>query len=189
MGYIAAPALIRPDANPAELRVAGLFLSLIGMMTASAIWQGLRAIGRKHAALASRHPIDVGLPSFVMLLGLGVLVLGATERSVLFVFFGITAAFVAGEHLLFAIRPLPSKMAWWYGHMNGMLGAVIAAITAFAIFGLRRVMPLPDEIAFLPWIAPPLLLSPLFALWVRYYRRRFGERPSRARAAPHPEVI
>jgi len=189
IGYLAAPTTFHPGGDPSAVRNAGLFLSLLGMMTASAVWQGVRAIGRKRAPAGSRHPIDLGLPSLVVLLGLGVLALGATQRSLLLAFFGITAAFVAGEHLLFAVRPLPSKMAWWYGHMNGMLGAVIAAITAFSIAGLRRMLPLPTEIAFLPWIAPPLLLSPLFTMWVRYYRRQFGDRPSRERAVAHPEVI
>ena len=97
--------------------------------------------------------------------------------------FGVGASLLAAGHVRFAIRPLPSKMAWWYGHMNGMLGAVIMAITAFSIAGLQRWVTIPRALSFIPWIAPGLLLGPAFGSWQRYYRARFGDAGPKPRAA------
>jgi hypothetical protein len=172
---LAWPTVMRPDLDPDAARRAGLFLLLIGAMSASAVWQGIRAIARKRSPAASRHPVDIGLPAAVIVLAAVVLVLGLVKGSILLSVFGAGAAFLTAGHLRFAWRPLPSKMAWWYGHMNGMLGAVIAAVTAFSVSGLRRFVDVPDAIAFLPWILPGVVLGPAFGAWQRYYRRRFGE--------------
>lgn len=178
---IALPAAMRPGVSPATVRTWNLFLLLVGGMSASAVWQGVRAIGRKRSAAASRHPMDIGLPAGVIALAGVVLGLGVMRGHVLSILFGLGAAFLALGHLRFAWRPLPSKMAWWYGHMNGMLGAVIVAITAFAIAGLQRWITIPRVVAFIPWIAPGLLLGPVSAFWQRYYRARFGDRGIDAR--------
>jgi hypothetical protein len=171
---IAWPAAMRPGVSAERARTFGLFLLLVGAMTASSVWQGIRAIGRKYAPSASRHPFDRGLPAAALALAIFVTVLGLARGSILFSVFGLGAATLTAGHLRFAWRPLlPSKMAWWYGHMSGMLTAVIAALTAFAVSGLQRFVTVPATLAFLPWIAPGLLLAPVLAFWQRYYRKRF----------------
>ena len=70
--------------------------------------------------------------------------------------------------------------------MNGMLGAVIVAITAFSIAGLQRWLTIPRALSFIPWIAPGLLLGPASGLWQRYYRARFGDAGPKPSATPPP---
>ncbi len=183
---LAWPAAMRPTVSPERARTFGLFLLLVGAMSASSIWQGIRAIGRKHAPAASHHPVDIGLPALTIAIATFVLALGLTRGSVLLSVFGVGAALLTAGHLRFAWRPLPSKMAWWYGHMNGMLSAVIAAVTAFAVAGLQRFVTIPAALAFLPWIVPGVVLGPALSIWQRYYRNRFepagGARDGRGRA-------
>lgn len=174
------PAVMRPGAPVERARSFALFLLLVGAMTASSVWHGIRAIGRKHAPAPSRHPIDIGLPLVAVALALFVAGQGLLRGSILFSVFGLGAATLTAGHLRFAWRALPSKMAWWYGHMSGMLTAVIAALTAFAVSGLQRYLSIPPSLGFLPWIAPGVVLAPVLALWQRYYRNRF-ERPARPR--------
>lgn len=172
---LAWPAVMRPGVDPGRVRTFNLFLLLVGAMSASAVWQGVRATGRKRSPVGSRHPVDVGLPALAIALGLVVVALGIARASVLFCAFGLGSIALTSGHLRFAWRPLPSKMAWWYGHMNGMLGAVIVTITAFAIAGMRRFVTVPESLGWMPWIVPGVVLGPALAMWQRYYRERFGE--------------
>ena len=62
--------------------------------------------------------------------------------------------------------------------MSGMLGSYIAAVSAFSVvnFGF-----LPIAVR---WLWPTIVGTPLIALWISYYRGRFGRwRPS-AGSAP-----
>ena len=46
-------------------------------------------------------------------------------------------------------------------HLGRMLGGTIAALTAFTVVNVRI------EPAFVPWLAPTVLLTPLIVYWVR----------------------
>jgi len=74
-------------------------------------------------------------------------------------------------------NPLPTPMAWWYCHMETMLGAGIAFHTAFAVFGSGRLLGFRPEgaLALLPWVLPSLIGVPAISIWVRHYKRKFGE--------------
>ena len=61
--------------------------------------------------------------------------------------------------------------------MGATLGAGIAFHTAFAVFGMRRVLELPGTglLGVLPWILPAAIGVPGTYLWQRHYRRKFGD--------------
>jgi hypothetical protein len=82
------------------------------------------------------------------------------------------------ESLRFLKNPRPTPRAWWYKHMECMIGCGIGFHTAFLVFGFSRLVPaaaLPGGWALLPWIAPTAIGVPLMLAWIRYYKRRFGE--------------
>jgi hypothetical protein len=69
-------------------------------------------------------------------------------------------------------------MAWWYQHMRSAMVAVIAALTAFLVFGGQRLLAglVPRGWGWVLWIAPAVVIVPLTELWVARWAARFGER-------------
>jgi len=61
---------------------------------------------------------------------------------------------------------------WLLEHLNAMLGCGIAFHTAFAVFGMGRVLPfdLAGIWQVLPWVLPALVGIPATSIWVRKYR-------------------
>ena len=70
-----------------------------------------------------------------------------------------------------------SRRAWWYEHMGALLGSGIAFHTAFAVFGITRLIDfqLSGTLAVIPWIAPTLIGVPGIFIWTRYYQRKFKD--------------
>ncbi|MEM9558512.1 MAG: hypothetical protein AAGC60_29940 [Acidobacteriota bacterium] len=70
--------------------------------------------------------------------------------------------------------------AWFFEHMSATIGAGIAFHTAFAVFGLGRLVELPTSgwLSVLPWLLPTALGSPALIAWKRHYERKF-DRPRR----------
>ena len=84
------------------------------------------------------------------------------------------------EERRFLANPRPTPMAWWYKHMEGMIGSGIAFHTAFLVFGGQRLFGgalMQGSWSFLPWILPAALGIPALQIWTRHYKRRFGELP------------
>ena len=84
----------------------------------------------------------------------------------------------------FLDNPRSTPMAWWYTHMEGMIGSGIAFHTAFLVFGGQRFFGgalMQTSWSFLPWILPSVLGIPVLHIWTRYYKRRFGELPEQIR--------
>ena len=76
--------------------------------------------------------------------------------------------------------PRQEKMSWWYKHMECMLGCGVAFHTAGLVFAFRwmstnDVLTLPGAWQMVPWILPSLIGVPAAYLWVRHYRRKFGD--------------
>jgi hypothetical protein len=61
--------------------------------------------------------------------------------------------------------------------MSGMLGSYVAAVTAFSVVNFTF---LPTT---LRWLWPTALGTPLIALWITYYKRRFRRRRAPEAAA------
>lgn len=86
------------------------------------------------------------------------------------------------ENRRFLADPRPTPMAWWYKHMECMLGAGIAFHTAFLVFGAQSLFGgslIEGSWSFLPWVLPTAVGLPAAHFWTRYYKRKFGELPAR----------
>ena len=94
---------------------------------------------------------------------------------IIFLVFGaIGLFFVWRDHQRF-YQTTPDKREWLYAHMTGFLGGYIATVSAFSAVNLDMIKPMA-----LQWLWPTLVGSPLIALWVGYYRKKFaGGRRSR----------
>ena len=100
------------------------------------------------------------------------------------------AAGIAGyvQDRRFLAKPRPTPMAWWYKHMEGMIGCGIGFHTAFLVFGWQRLFGsglIEGTWWFLPWILPTAVGATALRVWTRYYQGKFGELPERtAHGAP-----
>ncbi|MCK6544508.1 hypothetical protein L6R52_01435 [Myxococcota bacterium] len=177
-------------AHVASVRGGAVFLGGISILTLSALWSAIRALGRKRAPEPSAARVDTLLPAVLILAGLASALYALATAKWLVLVFAVIELGTGAQDLRFARRPLSSRMAWWYQHMRGMMTAVIGAVTAFFVLGARTVIePLvPPSLAFLPWLAPSLVIVPAFSVWIAYYQRRFGERAPRGAATTSHEV-
>jgi len=70
--------------------------------------------------------------------------------------------------------PPDDPKTWLYEHLGAMLGTGIAFHTAFAVFGVNRLLQfeLPGMLMVIPWLLPAALGIPASMLWKRHYRRK-----------------
>ena len=181
VSWLVAPLAFRPvgaDADPTGIRASGLFLATIALITLSALHQLVRAPARKRESTPAPTRTDRALPLVTAIAGVATLATGLAFGRGLLIAFGALAIFAGISDLRFAVRKLPSRMAWWYQHMSGAMVTVIATLTAFLVFGGRRIVAeiVPDGVGWVLWIAPALVIVPATELWISRYKRRFGER-------------
>lgn len=82
----------------------------------------------------------------------------------------------------FYLQPREAKMSWWYKHMECMLGCGVAFHTAGLVFTTRWLQThwqwhLPGIWQLLPWVMPAAVGVPLTHIWIRSYRKKFGDVP------------
>jgi hypothetical protein len=182
LSWLIAPQEFRParmaEAAPDVVRASGLFLGTIALITLSAIRQRMRAPTRKRETVVAPSRIDRALPLVTTIAGVATASTGILHGRGLLIGFGALAVFVGTTDLRFVLRPLESRMAWWYQHMRGAMVAVISALTAFLVFGGRRWLAdlVPENWRWILWFAPALVIVPATQLWIASYKRRFAER-------------
>lgn len=182
--WLVAPLEFRPgrmETAPVEaVRGSGLFLGTIALILLSALRQMTRAPLRKREKTVAPTLVDRALPLATAIAGIATAATGLLHGRGLLVAFGVLAIFAGTTDLRFVVRPLPTRMAWWYQHMTGAMVAVISALTAFLVFGGRRWLAdlVPEEWRWIFWIAPALVIVPATQVWIASYKRRFGEKRS-----------
>ncbi len=179
--YFWSMALVAATAVVLSLWRPRIFLTLLAVFSFYQAFAGYRVLGRKRPARGDgSRPIDwaAALATFAAsaaLVVLGVLRPGASwdRIGIVPVVFGALGMVLSGIDLRRFVRPPADERAWWFAHMTGMLGSYIAAVSAFSVvnFGF-----LPTAVR---WLWPTIVGTPLIALWISYYRGRFGRwRPS-----------
>jgi uncharacterized protein (TIGR03435 family) len=155
-------------------RAGGAFLLYIAILTGAGVSAGVRVLRAKHRT--TRHHGNWDL-SVATLLTAGAILLAAYGLAIsqaLLISFSIIGLINGGGQLAYWLRPPSAPMHWWYEHMNQMLGACIAATTAFLVNNAGRI-GLPNT-SLLVWLGPATVGVPAGMIWTRYYRRRFAER-------------
>ena len=92
--------------------------------------------------------------------------------SILGILFGLQSLNLAFVDMRSFSRKPDDKNWWWFFHMSRFGGAYIATVTAFVVQNISRY--LPAQFAWVTWVAPALVGSPLLAAWIIYYRRKFA---------------
>lgn len=176
-----AGARILFDPSP-QGRQAGLFLLFVGILTGGSVSTGVRVLRAKHRVGPHLQWWDLGLSGLLTAASVGLAGYGLAQGRMLFVAFSVIGLITGGGQLLYWLRRPASPMHWWFEHMSSMLGACIAATTAFLVVNAQRLGL--DTFSLLVWLAPAIVGTPAIAIWTAYYRRRFSGRRATAGSAP-----
>lgn len=163
--------------------VNGLNLLYLAAITFAAAFTGLRAAGLKRGWGAHGDRTELAVQVAAFLLAGATLFVGWKVDSVLMMaisFIGLLGTPGNIRRILFK----PNQgLEWKYQHMGAMLGAGIAAHTAFFVFGAGRFVESSLGGSVWVWLAPTLVGMPATMIWERILRRqeqqRAGRRPSR----------
>lgn len=176
--------------NSAQTRHLALFLFYLAWVTFASGWHGMRALKAKRSTAPIRTPVDIALAASCIVASALLVWHGLTPVNPVFLGLSPLGFFLGYTALRFILSgPAPGKRAWWRSHLGGMIGTGIAAHTAFAVFGLSRLLDgvFVGWMSMIPWIAPTLIGVPVIVLSLKRYGKVFerhaGAKPE-ARETP-----
>lgn len=178
MAVVAATAVVLGLARP------NLFLTMIAVFSFYSAFSGYRVLFRKRPDVMPPAALDWVMASVTLLVSGALVVLGVLAPSPMWravgtvsIMLGLLGTVLAGRDLYAFVRPPTDRMAWWSSHMGGMLGSYIAVMTAFSVVNFTF-LPLTVR-----WLWPSWIGTPLIALWIASYNRRFRRPAAAARHA------
>jgi hypothetical protein len=180
-GAVVSTFRLATESRPG-VRAGAWFLLFVTVLSASATWKGIRVLRFKNSG-PNRNPVDLLMSALLVPMGLWIGYLGLRYRNVVFLFFSL-AAIDGVQSVRHWLNPAKPRLHWFFEHMDGMLGASIAALTAFATLGARNLGL--TGLGVLAWIGPSLVLVPVSILMTRRYRRLFGLEPGAVSTRPAP---
>jgi uncharacterized membrane protein len=160
-------------------RQAGLFLLLVTIVTGAAVSAGVRVLKTKRRTAPHLHWWDIGLAGLLVVAGIGGFAYGVATGAALFIAFSALALANGAGQLRYWLRAPQAPLHWWFEHMSAMLGACIAATTAFLVVNASRWGL--ETFSLVVWVAPSIVGGIGIAVWTRYYRRRFAAAPLSSR--------
>jgi uncharacterized membrane protein len=174
--YFWAMAVVAATAIVVGLWRSILFLVLTAVFSFYAALSGYRVLYLKRPDLGQRpSALDWIAAGITLAAGATLVTLGVIkptprfqQLSTVAIVFGFIGLAISGLDVLRFVRPPGDKLAWWYKHMTNMIGSYIAAVTAFSVVNFT-VLPTT-----LRWLWPTMIGTPLIAIWITFYRRRFN---------------
>ena len=151
------------------------FLFIAGIFTIYLASTGTRYLSLKDLGNGQKpKPIDWILTGGMLLfsaafIGFGIykLVKGDTFGLV-FVTFGYISSRMVRTDIKNHMGQSEIKNTWFVTHLQRMIGAYIAAITAFLVINLPQKL-LPGYLFFIGWLLPTVILVPLILKWTKKY--------------------
>ncbi len=172
------------DPRP-EAKAFALFLFYIAVLTGSAVSAGVRVLRTKKRTEAHTHPWDIGLSSLLTLTSVAMMVYGLVTGTFLFAGFSVIGLVSGVQGLYYWLRKPADRMHWWFRHMSAMLGACIAATTAFLVVNAPQAGF--SRASLIVWFTPAVVGTIATAIWTRYYRRRFARRSASPASRPNAQ--
>jgi uncharacterized membrane protein len=162
------------------------FLFMISILSFYGAFSGYRALYRKNPARGEQAIwLDWAAAAIALTAGAGFMTWGILSVAgvidivipgafgFIAVGFGFFLASDAYKDMRSFRQPPADRNWWWYYHIEHMSGSYIAAVTAFAVQNLTRLMPV--ELMWLPWVIPVAVGAPLIARTIRAYRQKFNQ--------------
>ncbi len=110
------------------------------------------------------------------LMGVGIIRIAGRGVSIVSIVFGVIGMRMGLGSVQGFLKPSGERMFWWFGHMQGMIGSYIAALTAFSAVNLTRWF----GAAWWVWLWPTIVGVPVIAIWTAYYKKRFAPKTKMA---------
>jgi uncharacterized membrane protein len=165
-----------------------VFLIAVSVLSFYGAFAGYRVLRRKRLDV---RPTQLDWVALGLYGGTGVVLLGQSlwqltttagveVMNIVVLLFGITITHSAWREL-HELRTQPTdKNHWWYTHMVQMCSSYIGLSTALMV-QLSRGLP-PDWLgwAWMAWLLPTLIGTPLVRRWTQRYRQSFSARRVRA---------
>jgi hypothetical protein len=156
----------------AQGRQAGVFLFYIALLTGAGVSAGIRVLRAKQRTAAHGHWWDITVAAALAAGALLTLGYGLATGHALSAAFSLIGIVNGTSQLRYWLSPPSHHMHWWFEHMSAMLGACIAATTAFLVLNADRLGV--ETLSLALWLSPSVIGVPTIALWTRYYRQKFG---------------
>jgi len=170
--------------------VIGTFFLYLMVITATAMYTGLRALRAKSGPQQLITRTYVALTWMLTVGGIIMLLLGVATKTWLLAGFSTIGLTLGPSQLAFMRKPPSDPRYWWYEHLGGMIGSGIGAHVAFLAFGARRLIAGydPGSWGMLAWFAP-VVVGVVAINWAQaHYRAKFARRSSVAWASPAPNA-
>ena len=173
------PETVHPGQDVNSNRVQVLFLSYLGLLTFTIVRHGVLVLRAKRNLSVLNTPLNKGLSITLLLASCGAVFLGIQNSLPHYLALGLVGLLNGTSQLRFILgkhRRSNLSMAWWYEHMNAMIGAGVAAHTGFLAGGGSRYVPwFIETFGWVGWIIPAAIGVPTSAIWIRRYRRQFND--------------
>lgn len=151
------------------------FLFIIGVFTLYMTGTGTRYLSLRGLASGQKPAVidwvlTGGMTVFsAVFIGIGIYhIMRGYSFGVVFVAFGYVSSRMVRADLRAYSGRSPIANVWLTTHLQRMMGAYIAAITAFVVVNLPHDL-LPGSWAFVAWLLPSAILVPLILYWTRRY--------------------
>jgi uncharacterized membrane protein len=158
------------DATP-DNDAGALFLGYIGLLSAAAVWMGIRSLRLKRETTPNRRFYDLFWPLALSASALGLGAVGARRGDVLWIVFAALGLFTAVPQLIYWLRAPRGARMWLVQHLSAMGTGGISAVTAFGVVNVDNLGLEAFRLAF--WIGPGLI-GGLLITWLasRYGKER-----------------
>ncbi|HWA32575.1 MAG TPA: hypothetical protein VG737_00525 [Cyclobacteriaceae bacterium] len=97
-------------------------------------------------------------------------VLAGNSMGIVGIVFGLFGSMFAFQDVKSFVNPPADKMHWWYGHIGGMGGSYISALTAFIVVNIQI-----PQYGWTLWVTPPIIGGMLIGMTVRRYKAQFAK--------------
>lgn len=152
---------------------SGLFLGLVAVFSFYLAFTGVRALRRNRPDARATH-WDWGASLIAFLGSVGLILFGGWTLAaghafgVVALVFGGIGGGLAGRDLWHFWHPHDAPHAWFFTHLNRMLAAYVATVSAFSVVNFSFLPPV------VRWLWPTVVGTVGIALWARHYRRKFA---------------
>jgi uncharacterized membrane protein len=167
MAVVAGTALVMSTMR------SGLFLGLVAVFSFYLAFTGVRALRRKRPGVRATRWDWVA--ALIALLGsVGLMLYGGLKLAdghtfgIVALVFGSISSGLAGGDLWRFWNPSEAEQAWFFMHLQRMIAAYIATVSAFSVVNFSFLPPV------VRWLWPTVVGTAGIALWTRHYRQKFA---------------